>query len=372
MEILLAGTHAAAGQYIKALWLEMRQRGHCPTVTLAGAAAELLKGQIPFIQAEVRSAAELLATIKPDHLCCCIAGVPAENPWEMQLATEALQMGIPWTGHEENELSATLKTLRPLWLKMNPAKIFVVEQTSLDGLAALGVPEEKIMVIGNPTWDELAGLDLIAIKAKIRQQLKLRDNERLIVWLAPKTKERTREEWGLISTTFNRLTKEGMRLVLAAYFHPGCPDWKNTASADKPHGLYQEDLAKANFRILAGVTLNRGYDRTEVVASADLLISFFSTMTYVAAMLGVPTIRPFTGTNLAAVANQNRPPSVFRLVATGCQIAVRRPEDWYVQCYDVLWPNFTLLNVLRQNCAHHYPCGGNYAARIVQEIEKLH
>ena len=374
MRVLLAGTHAAAGQYILALLPEIERRGHHGIVTLAGAAAEMLDGQVTFTPAESMTADELLATIKPDHFCCCITGVVAEDPWEKQLAEEAHRRGIIWTGHEDMELTATLEQHRPLWRSLNPARIFAAEQTSVQGLTELGVLAEKIMVVGNPTWDKLADFDGLAARAKIRQQLQLRNGERLIVWLAPKTEIRAREEWELILGTLNWVAGLDMRLTLVAYFHPGCPDWKGTATADKPHGLYQKDLDNAHFRTLAGSILNgKEFNQTAVLASADLVISFASTETITTAMLGVPTVRPFTPTNLAYIAGQNRPqPHLFGPVATGCQIAVRSPEEWRDVCLKLLQPSSLLLGNLRTNCALHYPRGGGYAKRIVQEIENLH
>ena len=375
MKVLLAGTHSAAAGYIAALLPVLKQRGHEVIVSLAFSAADVMARDYPgiqFIESQL-TAADLLKQQSPDHLCCCVVGVPTEfEPWEMQLAREASRQRIVWSGHEEKEFTCTSDWLLPMWREMNPSRIFVTEEGSALSLTACGVNESLIQVTGSPVWDNLVEFDKEGVRKAVRGQLGLDDNSKLVVWIASKTSKVVEQDWLLIRRKLNQLNGS-RRIILAVYFHPGCPDWRHTATVENPHGCYHSIVTECDFAVLPGLDLfEQGIQQRHVLAAADLLISFGSTMTLDAVFLGIPTVRPFTSGNFERVSGQRFPDrDLFSLVRHGCQIPLRQEADWAV-LDRLLNPNDEWRRSLITNGLLFYPLSSGRGELIVKEIEKLH
>lgn len=376
MKLLLVGSYAAAAQYIEALLSQLTERGHQYVISLDSTAAEIMKRDHPeveFIGADEEPGI-IFHQVKPDHICCCTAGGRVENPWEKQVAQEAHKRGIIWTGHEDMELTSITPQNRGMWLKMEPAKIFVAEMTSLDGLKSLGVPAEKIIVAGNPTWDEQAKYDLVAARRAVHQKLNIEGNDRLIVFLAGKGFKLVQEEIDYLLSSLNPLTKD-YRIFLVVYFHPGDQEWKDTWTKENPHGIFADNLARADegIAVLAGKKLEAWFEQLAVLAAADLFITWGSTRSLTTAIWGIPTIRPFTPGNNQKAKEQGRPmPNQFATVATGCQLGLGELKEWSEALPQLLDPKSDLVKSMRKNCETYYPREGNIAEKIVQAIEELH
>lgn len=379
MDILLAAQYAAAAEYGAILHQIMTMRGHLPTMSAFGAAKEILTAKYPsikFLSSDhlifLKSSSQGIVN-KVDHFCLLTAGGFYDNSWEKSLVEIANKLEVSWSLHEDME--GTIMTPGNLELvKLGPEKIFVAETISKELLLKTGVPADKIIVAGNPMWDGLANYHVSEVRKKIRSSLGINEaGAKFLVYLSDKGKNMITEELEFLRVGL-RKARQHYPIYLACYFHPGCPDWKDTPSDENPHGCFAgavKQLENDGITVFPGRWLNQqGYNQRDIIAAADIFLSWGSTRTVETAFLKIPTIRIATPLKIEQAKRLNRQLE-FSSVKLGCQLSVGF-EGVADTVIELLSDGSPLKSQLQAKCAEHYTCAGDIGINIVKGIEQMH
>jgi len=381
MNILGVGSIIATAAYQAAMRQAMVNAGHQFIISLDNPAADWAKQNLPdlkFLQAGSNTPDQLIGDVKPDHIMVCLAGGGlAQNPWEWRMALEAQKRGIPFSIHED--MSPTVLDIKnlPMFDKINPAQIFVAEQMSKDMLTEKGIAGENLIAVaGNPTWDEMAEFETKAARIEVRSKMGLKDTDKLVIFMGSKFQHIVCEELDWTIAALNSVANQ-FGIIMGTYYHPACPDWKaNPSTTQAPHGAYQAPFNALDkmIRVLNDPELRRRFkNQLEVLAAADLVFSWGSTLTLNTAQMSIPTVRLFTPENEKKAETAGFPrPYRFPAVASGCQYGANNLYQLIQVMPLLLDSKSELVKTISINCAANYPRTGLVAQNIVKAIEALH
>jgi len=137
---------------------------------------------------------------------------------------------------------------------------------------------KHISVIGNPSFDKIAGLDITAMRKQSRATLGIHQGETLIIYSASSLRQFALKEESL-DVLVPWVKKRGYKLSVR--FHPS--DLTNDAEAiDRLHRWMRHTLGKA----FADADALQGF---ELASAADLFVTDYSTQGFKSCLAGIPT-----------------------------------------------------------------------------------
>ncbi|MDD5129528.1 MAG: CDP-glycerol glycerophosphotransferase family protein [Candidatus Omnitrophica bacterium] len=165
----------------------------------------------------------------------------------------------------------------PEWLFFSHTMVAAMGQASADDMISQGVPPEKIMVTGNPGFDQFSFIEPEAV-AFLRKRLGVLDNEKMVLFACQPYYV------GVFNTP--QIRSQMIEAIAQA-----AGSLKNIKLVVKPHPADNvRQLKKLLDKSPQAVMVDRKMDISPLIKACDVLVTFFSTAALQALYAGKPVI----------------------------------------------------------------------------------
>jgi len=252
MNVLLVGMDVAPSKAFQALQQELEGRG----VTV-----QFFLGFGNALPLEKRSIASAVA--QADILLTGMSSFEKESAVELAFISEAIKKNVPWGAYQDTYGTLGRAQFQAALSQAN--FLFVIDENEKQKAKDMFPEEVKIVVVGNPTWDEY--FFPATSREQVRQKLGIEEEEILV--LIPGVKS-LMVELPLISATIDAIKASGDKSNYCVVFSPH-PGSQILIQA------YQElDWCQDNIRVR--MVPKEEMSGNEILPGSDLVVSSVSSL----------------------------------------------------------------------------------------------